>query len=188
MKEEIKEVNVTFVTGSIYKKEYLESLLGLKIKNHKVDLDEIQDLDLNKVVEHKVRQAYEILKTPVLVEDVGLEFTEMGKLPGAFMKFFLTELSMQQICDLIKGEDRSATARCVFGYFDGKDLKLFESSMKGTILRSPDSSDGGYGWDKIFMPDGYRVARSKLSKEDDHKTYLQVKPIEKVRQFLLNLK
>ena len=39
-----------------------------------MDLDEIQDLDLNKVVEHKVRQAYEILQTPVLFFNPALPY------------------------------------------------------------------------------------------------------------------
>jgi len=60
--------------------------------HEKIDMDEIQSLDLDEVVEHKVRQAYEIAKKPILVEDTALEFPALGKLPGTFIKFFIQEL------------------------------------------------------------------------------------------------
>ena len=47
----------------------------------KLDLDEIQSLDLREIVEHKVRQAYEKCGKPVLVENASLEFTALGRLP-----------------------------------------------------------------------------------------------------------
>ncbi len=54
-----------------------------------VELDEIQSLDLQTIVKHKAQQAYEIVKGPVLVEDVSLEFNALGKLPGTFISFQL---------------------------------------------------------------------------------------------------
>lgn len=47
----------------------------------KLDLDEIQSLDLREVIEHKVRQAHEKCGKPVLVEDVSLVFEDLGGLP-----------------------------------------------------------------------------------------------------------
>ena len=46
----------------------------MEVLHQKLDLDEIQSLDLRTVVEHKVRQAYELVKKPVLVEDTSLQF------------------------------------------------------------------------------------------------------------------
>lgn len=64
----MKEISVTFITGNTNKAEYLEELLGLKIKHKKLDLDEIQSLDINKIVEHKAKQAFDLIKSPVLKE------------------------------------------------------------------------------------------------------------------------
>jgi inosine/xanthosine triphosphate pyrophosphatase family protein len=124
----MKELNVTFVTGSVKKKEYLEKLLGLKIKNQKVDLDEIQSLNVKEIIKHKVVQAYKILKTPVLVEDTSLEFEDLSGLPGPFIRFFVDNVPMEKICNMI-GENRNVTARCVFGYFDGEKLEIIEGSQ-----------------------------------------------------------
>lgn len=72
---------ITFITGNQKKAEYLAKYLHFPVGYQKINLDEIQSLDLREIVEHKVRQAYEIIKTPVLVEDVSLEFTALGRIP-----------------------------------------------------------------------------------------------------------
>jgi len=176
--------NVTFITGNQNKAEYLSKYLGYPVDHVKLNLDEIQSTDLNEIVEHKVRQAYDLVKKPVIVEDVALEFAALGGLPGPFIIFFVDKVPFETICSMIgSGLTRKATARCVFGYFDGKDLKLFEGSMDGKIAKEP-SGDNGFGWDKIFIPEGYKVTRASLNEKDDQKTYLKVKRFDKLKKYL----
>lgn len=174
---------ITFVTGNQDKADYLAKYLGFPIEHAKLDLYEIQSLDLKEIVEHKVDQAYQKIKKPVIVEDVSLEFAALGRLPGTFIKFFIDEVSLDTICAIVDGKTRKATARCVLGYYDGKALQLFEGSLDGEIAKMP-SGENGYGWDRIFIPRGYAVARASLEEEDYQNTYLQIKPLEKLRQFL----
>lgn len=176
---------VTFITGNQAKADYLAKYLGCPVAHKKVDQDELQSLDLRKIVEHKVKQAYEALKTPVLVEDVALEFTALGRLPGPFIKFFLEEMSEDDICALLNGKDRGAIARCTFGYYDGQQLEFFEGSLKGTIAETP-RGEGGFGWDRLFIPEGYTVTRAEMSEADDRKTYLTIKPFAALKAFLLD--
>lgn len=61
-----------FITGNQNKADYLSRYLGFHVEHRKIDLDEIQSLNLNEIVEHKVRQAYEKVQGPVIVEDVSL--------------------------------------------------------------------------------------------------------------------
>ncbi|MEI7720084.1 MAG: non-canonical purine NTP pyrophosphatase [bacterium] len=177
-------MNPTFITGNQNKADYLSKYLGYPVEHTKLDLEEIQSLDLREVVQHKVLQAYAKVGKPVLVEDVSLEFKALGRLPGTFIRFFLEELSLEQICALVDGKDRSAVARCIFGYFDGKEEKYFESSMSGSVAEKP-AGAGGYGWDPIFIPEGYSVTRAELSEEDDKITYLKIKPFEQLKTFLV---
>ncbi|MSR71713.1 MAG: non-canonical purine NTP pyrophosphatase [Candidatus Taylorbacteria bacterium] len=174
---------ITFITGNQNKADYLAKYLGFPVDHVKLDLDEIQSLDLKDIVEHKVRQAYERIGKPVIVEDVSLEFAALGKLPGTFIKFFVDEVPFETICSMIDGKTRKATARCVFGYFDGKDLQLFEGGLDGEVAKTP-SGENGYGWDKVFIPQGYTVTRASLDEKDYQKTYLQIKPFEKLKKFL----
>jgi non-canonical purine NTP pyrophosphatase (RdgB/HAM1 family) len=172
-----------FITGNQKKADYLSKYLGHPVEHVKIDVDEIQSLDLKEIVQHKVRQAYAAVQKPVLVEDVALEFKALGKLPGTFIKYFIEELSFEQICELLNGKDRSATARCVFGYFDGNDEHYFEGILSGTIAEKP-AGTGGFGFDPIFIPDGYTVTRAEMSEEDDRLTYLQMKPFGQVKAFM----
>ena len=73
--------SITFITGNQKKADYLAKYLGFPIEHEKLDLDEIQSLDLREITEHKAKQAYEEMKKPVLVEDVTLEFSALGRLP-----------------------------------------------------------------------------------------------------------
>jgi len=136
--------SVTFITGNQAKADYLAKYLGYPVEYKKVDQDEIQSLDLCEIVEHKVRQAYDVLHEPVLVEDVALEFSALGKLPGTFIKFFLQEMSETDICKLVEGKDRTAIAKSVFGFYDGERLELFEGSHSGRVAEKP-AGDGGFG-------------------------------------------
>ncbi len=175
--------SVVFITGNQKKADYLAKYLGYSVDHIKLDLDEIQSVDLKEIVEHKVRQAYEKIQKPVIVEDVSLEFEALGGLPGPFIKFFVERVSFENICSMVDGKIRNATAKCVFGYFDGKDLELFEGQLNGKIAIKP-SGENGYGWDKIFIPNGYTVTRASLDEVDDQKTYLQIKPFAKLKEFL----
>ncbi len=183
--ESKKYKDITFITGNQAKADYLAKYLGFPVTHIKLDLDEIQSLDLKEIVEHKVRQAYEKVKGPVIVEDVSLEFEALSGLPGPFIRFFVDKIPFETICSMINGRTRKATARCVFGYYDGETLKLFEGMLDGNIAETPEG-EKGYGWDKLFIPEGYTVTRAQLSEEDDQKTYLQIKPFAELKKFLLN--
>lgn len=180
---------ITFITGNPHKADYLSRMLGLPLKHRAVDLTEIQSTSLEEIVEHKVRQAYAIAKCPVLVEDVALGFTALDGLPGPFIKFFVEAPNgLENLCRILDGfDDRSATAACVFGYYDSKQLKLFRGKLSGTIAKQP-AGDGGFGWDKIFCPDGHGGrTRAELTPNEDAETYRLFKPIDSVRRFLATL-
>lgn len=174
---------ITFITGNQSKADYLKKYLKYPVEHVKLDLQEVQSLDVHEVTRHKVREAYKILGTPVFVEDVALEFVALGKLPGTFIKWFIEEMSFDDICALLDGKNRAAIAQCVFGYHDGENEHYFEGSMRGYIATKP-SGSGGYGWDSIFIPEGYTVTRAELSEEDNKKTYLQIKPFAQFKDFL----
>lgn len=178
--------DITFITGNQNKADYLAKYLGFPVLHQKVDLDEIQSLDLREIVDHKVRQAYDEVKSPVLVEDVALEFNALGRFPGAFIKFLIEEVPFETICRMLDGLNRDAVARCVFGYYDGVKVTLFEGSLRGTIAEHP-RGENGFGWDKIFIPEGYSATRAELNADDDRKTYTTIKPFAELKEYLNSL-
>jgi len=177
---------VTFITGNQSKADYLAKFLEHPVSHIKLDLDELQSLDLRKIVGHKAKQAYQMIKKPVLVEDVSMEFVALNGLPGPFIKFFVDNIPMERLCRMIDGMERMAIARSVFAFYDGDKVVFFEGKSEGTIAEEP-AGDRGYGWDQIYIPNGYSVTRASLNEEDDRKTYLQLKPLEQLKDFFQSL-
>jgi non-canonical purine NTP pyrophosphatase (RdgB/HAM1 family) len=177
---------ITFITWNQHKADYLAKHLWIDIAHRKVDLDELQSMDLHEIVTHKVKQAYDIVQWPVLVEDVSLEFAALWWLPGPFIRFFVDRVPFQSICDMIPSDHRVATARCVLGYYDGEHLELIEWNLDGQIALHP-AGENGFWRDKIFIPDGYTITRAQMDNQWDQKTYATIKPFTKLRSFLQTL-
>jgi len=177
-----------FITGNQGKADYLSRQLGVTLEHQKVELEEIQSVDLHAIVEHKLRQAYEICKRPVLVEDVSLVYGALGDLPGPYIKWFVDYAGAEACCRMLDGfSDRSATVRCTFGYFDGVTTTYFDSEATGAIAQHP-AGDSGFGFDTFFVNQGYTVTRAEMSQEENEHTYATVmKPFAQVRTFIQRL-
>lgn len=173
-----------FISGNQHKADQLTQWLGAPVAHQKVDLDEIQSLDSEAIVEHKVKQAFAIVQRPVLVEDVAFTFATLGRLPGPFIKWFIEEIGTEGVCRLGAGlEDKGAEATVLYGYYDGKTVSYFSGSMRGTV--APEArGDGGFGFDQCFIPEGYSQTRAEL----DDKAYEATSPrafaIAKLKSFL----
>jgi len=166
---------------------YLKKALGIELEHHKLDLDEIQSVDPIEVIEHKVKQAFDILHKPVLVEDTSLFFNALDGLPGPFIKFFVTAKNGQDImCRMLDGfDDRSAYASAVYAYYDGIEMHVFKGRLNGTIAQTP-RGGGGYGWDAVFEPEGYGgLTRAELSPELDVESYMKIRDYDGLKAFLL---
>lgn len=172
-----------FVTGNHQKLKEFEKILGIKLKHSDLDLDEIQSIEVEEVAKHKVKQAYDILKEPVIVEDTGLYFEELNGLPGALIKFFVKKLTLEQICSLVK-ENRKAKAITCIAYFDGKELRAFVGETEGEIVKEPRGTKG-FGWDPIFIPEGYNKTFAELSEEEKTSKFMRKEAINKLKDILL---
>lgn len=176
-----------FITGNQHKADYLSRTLGIELEHHKLDLDEIQSPDPSVVVEHKVRQAYQMIQRPVLVEDTSLVFNAMYPLPGTFVKFFVeAEDGLENMCRMLDGfTDRSAYATAMYAYYDGVTLALFGGQLDGIITAGEPRGEGGYGWDKIFEPNGYGGrTRAELTQKEDLESYAKIRDLDGLRAFL----
>jgi non-canonical purine NTP pyrophosphatase (RdgB/HAM1 family) len=176
----------TFISGNQNKIDYLAKTLGVTLEHQKIDLDEIQSADPKVVITHKVKQAYDIIQKPVLVEDTSLSFNALSALPGPFVKFFVdAEDGLENMCRMLDGfTDRSAYGSVIYGYFDGTQIRYFEGRLNGTIATHPRGS-GGYGWDQIFEPEGYGGrTRAELTPEEDVTSYNQLRDTAGLHAFL----
>lgn len=172
-----------FITGNEEKLREFEEILGRKLGNAKLDLEEIQSIDVEEVAEFKAKRAYEILKEPVIVEDTGLYLDRYNGLPGAFIKLVLQKLSNQEFCDAIDGNRKGVVKTCIV-FFDGKDSKIFIGETRGEIASSP-RGDKGWGWDNFFIPEGGDKTFAEMEPEEKNEVSMRRKAIEKMKSSLL---
>jgi non-canonical purine NTP pyrophosphatase (RdgB/HAM1 family) len=176
--------SLTFITGNAAKAEQLSRYLDMPVDHKKIDLAEIQSLNLAEIIEHKAKEAYKQVKSPVLVEDVSLTFNVLGKLPGPLIKWFLTELNNDGLCQLLNSnKNRSAKAEVMFGLFDGKKLHSFHGEMEGKIAKTS-KGEQGFGWDPIFIPQGSRKTWGEMTPDEQKETSIRRIALKKLEAFL----
>ncbi len=97
-------------------------------------MEEIQELDVIKVVEAKARVAYEILGEPALCEDVSLVFDARNGLPGPQIKWFIQTVGREGILQMLSAfENRKAKAICCVGRYDGQKNHQVLGVCEGSI-------------------------------------------------------
>ncbi len=177
-----------FISGNQNKADHLARLLALPIQHRKIDVDEIQSSQAEIVIEHKAKQAYALIKQPVLVDDVSMGLVELDELPGPLIKHFVTARNgLEGICRMADGfEGRRAIARTYYGYFDGTHMTILFGEITGSIADHPrGDAEFAYGWDSVFCPDGYDGrTRAELTQAEYDDVYTTIRPIKALRDFL----
>lgn len=173
-----------FVTGNLLKVEETSRYLGINLPHQKLDLIEMQSLDVDEVVRHKAQQAFDLLKVPVLVEDTGLRFEALGgKLPGTLIKWFLEELKDEGMCRLLDGRSRNATASATYALHDGDTIHVFTAEVKGTYAMHP-AKARPLGWATPFVPNGHTKTWSEMDAEEYDNSTMRNVVLQELRAFL----
>lgn len=183
----MKHRKITFITSSDDKlreaKEILGSQFELSRKNY--DLDEVQTVDGKEVINKKAKDAYNILRSPLLTEDTSLYFEAWKGLPGALIRWFLVTVGCEGLIKMMKGEtNRTAYAETSYAYHNGKEIKIVTSKLKGAIAQKP-RGKYNFGWDPIFIPNGYKKTFAELGPGVKNKISTRKKALEKIRKHLL---
>jgi XTP/dITP diphosphohydrolase len=173
------------VTGNENKLREARQILGIEIRQTEVaGLQEIQTVDAGKAVVHKAEEAYMALKKPLIVEDSGLIFKSWNGLPGALVKWFEESVGNEGLLKMLSAyDDRSAVAQCFIGFHNGKEVKVAKGEVSGRIadrLRG----DNGFGWDRIFIPDGSGISYAEMAPEEKNAISHRRKAFENLKEIL----
>jgi len=124
-------------------------------------------------------------------DDTGLEISDLGNEPGVYSARYAGDekssvANMQKVLNkMIDVTDRCARFRCVFSLiFDGKE-RQFEGVVEGVILKER-QGEGGFGYDPIFMPDGYSDSFAALSPEEKNQISHRGRAVMKLVDYLKN--
>lgn len=113
---------------------------------------------------------------PALADDSGLAVTALGGAPGIFSARWAGEprdfgLAMEKVGEqLIEtgSDDRSARFVCALclAWPDGHD-EVFEGEVRGRLVFPPRGLKG-FGYDPIFLPDGYDITFGEMEPDAKH--------------------
>jgi len=124
-------MDVLLATSNEHKARAVQAVLGRRVQHIKLDLPEIQAIDVQEVIERKARAAYRLVGKPVLVEDTSLSLQAWNGLPGALIRWFLETVGNEGICRMLTGyEQLEATTETCLSYFDGQDFVSFREWLK----------------------------------------------------------
>ncbi|MDO8487334.1 MAG: non-canonical purine NTP pyrophosphatase [Candidatus Curtissbacteria bacterium] len=179
----IRPKDLVVVTSNISKLAEINQILGTSHKVSTLDVPEIQSLNLNEVITAKAKTAYEKIKKPVLVTDVSLEIEALGGLPGPFVKFFLKTLGAEKTVSLIKGKNTKTKVTDAIALYDGKSLKIFKGEVHGHLISKARGSHG-FGFDFVFVPDGYEKTYSEMSPTEKNKISHRALALKKLKKYL----
>lgn len=115
----------------------------------------------------------EQVRGPVLADDSGLAVDALNGRPGVHSSSFCgyegdDEANTKALLDAmanIPPSERAAAFICCLLYIDenGKE-SFFYGQCKGSITNSPRGT-AGFGYDPIFIPDGYKTTFSELGQK-----------------------
>jgi len=171
-------MRIYFVTSNPGKvkefKRILKGRIDLEYLKPGRDIPELESQDVREVVIDKAKKAAKIYKKTVLTEDTGLFINALDGFPGSLINRETKkhEEGFKYWCDMLNRmnvKDRSAYAEAAIAISTPeKNLSVYIGRVNGSIAEKPMIGQYRFGWDSIFIPEGYDKSFSQLgSKEKD---------------------
>ncbi|PAV89627.1 hypothetical protein WR25_16672 [Diploscapter pachys] len=180
----MSRISLSFVSGNAGKvAEVTQILKGIDVKSVNIDLNEFQG-EPEYIAQRKCEEAVAIIKGPVLVEDTSLCFNAFGGLPGPYIKWFLKKLTADGLPRMLADfPDKSAYALCVFAYSEGVDkpIHVFSGRCNGKIVAP--KGPRNFGWDPIFLPDGYDQTYAEMDKDTKNQISHRGRALEALKKY-----
>ena len=137
----------------------------------------------------KVRKVFDFSKQTCISDDSGLEINFLDGAPGVFSARYagLKASPIDNINKVLRKlgntSKRKARFRTVIAFKDMKREKLFEGVIYGTISKEIRGSSG-FGYDPIFIPNGFEFTFSEISSELKNKISHRFLAIKKLYDFI----
>jgi XTP/dITP diphosphohydrolase len=188
-------MKLCLATNNAHKVEELQSLLGEKFQLQTLneigcfdDIPETTDtFDGNSL--QKAMYVWERFKIDCIADDSGLEVDALNGEPGVFSARYAGEhgnheKNMAKLLQNLEGiENRSAQFRCVITLIINGASNHFEGIIRGKII-SEKRGLKGFGYDPIFVPEGYERTFAEMSIEEKNPISHRGLAVAKMIEFL----
>ena len=145
--------------------------------------------------ENSYKKAYEIMKVTgrtTIADDSGLMVDSLGGAPGVYSARFAGEecddkKNNEKLLKLLKnqvGDDRKAKFVSVITLIfpDGETITA-RGECSGRIIGA-EAGENGFGYDPLFVPDGYCKTFAQLSEDEKNAISHRAKALEKLEKLL----
>jgi len=123
----------------------------------------------------KAKTVYDLFQIPTLADDSGLAVDQLNGEPGVFSARYAgenatDEMNNQLLLEKLSNfsEPHYAKFVCSAVFYDGKSFISSEDVMIGRIIQEPRGVNG-FGYDPLFVAEGFTVTNGELSLEEKNK-------------------
>lgn len=184
---------LVFATNNAHKLEEVAAILGSSyevLSLHEIgcnaDIPETSDTFAGNAIQ-KARYVKEHFGYDCFADDSGLEVDALDGAPGVYSARYSgggSEANMDKLLLNLAGENnRAAQFRTVIALLVGDDILLFEGVVRGVIIEER-RGEGGFGYDPIFMPEGYNHTFAELGNDIKNRISHRAKAVELLAQYL----
>lgn len=186
---------LVFATHNVHKLEEVTSMLADIVKVISLTdlhcLEEIPEkgFSLQANALQKAKFVEERFKCDCFGDDTGLEVEALGGEPGVLSARYAgepanSEANVEKLLKNLKGiTNRNAQFRTVIALIYRQRVHYFEGSIKGHIIDER-QGDHGFGYDSIFVPNGYDQTFAELPAEEKNEISHRAQAIRKLVKFL----
>ncbi|MBO7437709.1 MAG: non-canonical purine NTP diphosphatase [Bacteroidaceae bacterium] len=191
-------MELVFATNNAHKLEEVRQILGDRFKVLSLndigcheDIPETADTFQGNALQ-KARYVKEHYGYDCFADDTGLEVKALDGAPGVHSARYAgdhdSEANMTKLLhELEKKSDRSAQFRTVIALILNGQEVLFEGIVTGQIATERHYGDGGFGYDPIFVPDGYTETFSQMSSQGKNLISHRGRAVRKLADYLKTL-
>lgn len=173
------DMELLVATHNVHKKEEIQQILGNEftvksLTDYNIHEEIVEDGDsFNANALIKAKYCFEKTGIPSLGDDSGLVVEALDGRPGIFSARYAGDHDFAKNIEKVLGElkeeeNRKAYFITVLCYYDQNGPRYFEGRAHGNIL-TENKGYKGFGYDPIFVPQGYDRTFAEMNPEDKNK-------------------
>ena len=180
-------------------KEVRHILNGIKVKilslNDVGFVDEIHETGdtFEENAKIKAEAVYRKFNMHTIADDSGIVALQLGNEPGVYSARYAgedanDEQNNKKLLHRLSSftDPHKAKFVCAAVYYFGADFIETKGEVKGVIIKEPRGING-FGYDPLFLPDGYDKTTAELPPEIKNKISHRFKAFDQLKKYLMEL-
>jgi XTP/dITP diphosphohydrolase len=138
----------------------------------------------------KAKVVHDKYKLPTIADDSGIVAMQLGNEPGVYSARYAGEDATDEdnnrkLIERLKSfpEPHKGKFICAAVYYFGADFIVAMGEIVGSIIKEPRGTNG-FGYDPLFLPDGYNKTTAELPPEIKNKISHRFRAFNQLKEYL----